>query len=162
MNRLCIIPCGSRKLWDKNTAAAGPYPAKHVYIGDLHRKCQTYAELFFDEWVILSAKHGLLLPEDEISENYNVAFGTKHPDILPITELRQQVKVKQLDRFEEVVVLGGKKFQLVVPHLFREESTITYPLVGSKGIGHMLQRLKHAIDSQVELSAGLSPRVPFA
>lgn len=153
MKRLCIIPCGSRKIWDTDPAAAGPYAARFVYTGALHRKCRAYAELFVPEWVILSAKHGFLLPDDEVQGNYNVAFGTNHPDIIPPAELRRQVGEKGLNRYDEIVVLGGKKFKGIVPQLFPDKP-IAYPLEGSKGIGHMLQRLDQAVQLKQELAGG--------
>ena len=32
MKTLCIVACGKRKIWDKNTNA-GPIKAEYVYIG---------------------------------------------------------------------------------------------------------------------------------
>ncbi len=146
MNRLCIIPCGVKKIWDTAAAPAGPCPAKQAYISPFHRKCQAYADRFFNHWAILSAKHGFLLPDDKLDENYDVAFGSGHPEIISMRELKRQVSEKRLDRFEEIVVLGGKKFTGIVPGVFSGESRIYFPLVGSKGIGDMLQKLNRALE----------------
>lgn len=146
MNRLCIIPCGAKKIWDTAAAPSGPCPAKRAYISPFHRKCQAYADRFFDHWAILSAKHGFLLPDDRLDENYNVAFGSGHPAIISLHELKRQVSEKRLDRFEEVVVLGGKKFTGIVPEVFPGETRIYFPLVGSRGIGDMLQKLNRALE----------------
>ncbi|WP_281885113.1 DUF6884 domain-containing protein [Paenibacillus sp. YYML68] len=151
MNSLCIIPCGSRKIWDADPSAQGAYPARYAYVATLHRKCQTYATQHDLSWVILSAKHGFLLPDDEVPGNYNVAFGTRHPEVISLDSLKAQAEAKELNRFRRVVVLGGRKFRDVVPHIFTEAERIEYPLSGCTGIGYMLQRLDQAIHNHTEL-----------
>lgn len=151
MNRLCIIPCGAKKIWDVPGVAPAGYAAQLAYLSPLHQKCQAYARLFFTDWVILSAKHGFLLPEDDVPGNYNVAFGSDHPEMMTAEALAAQLRRKALDRFDEVVVLGGRKFQRIVPAVFPSGARFVYPLVGSKGIGHMLQRLNEALRERTEL-----------
>ncbi|OUM87621.1 MAG: hypothetical protein BAA01_04950 [Bacillus thermozeamaize] len=56
MKRLCIVPCGSKKVWDK-APSIGATEARHAYIGTFHKACQQYALQFFSDWVILSAKY---------------------------------------------------------------------------------------------------------
>jgi hypothetical protein len=53
--RLCIVPCGSAKIWDKNPCA-GPQRAADVYTGVFATTCQRYARTYFEEWVILSGR----------------------------------------------------------------------------------------------------------
>jgi hypothetical protein len=55
-------------------------PAKDMYLGDLFKKARRWAELFCDEWGILSAKHGLLLP-DQVIEPYDQVLPTKNDDL---------------------------------------------------------------------------------
>ena len=75
MKTLCIVPCGSKKIWKKNPNA-GPMKAKDVYIGPFASKCQQYAKHFYPEsWCILSAKHGFLFHNeidnlDNLSSTY--------------------------------------------------------------------------------------------
>ena len=40
-------------------------PPKDLYTSDYFEKMRNYAEMHHDEWYILSAKHGLLDPEDD-------------------------------------------------------------------------------------------------
>lgn len=71
MKRLCIIPCGKKKIWDVQPDA-GPVRAEDAYLSPFHQACERYAKTFFDEWVILSAKHGFLRPDDRSGlPNYN-------------------------------------------------------------------------------------------
>ena len=45
MRRLCIIPCGKKKIWDKYPGY-GPMEAKDVYISPFGKACQSYATMF--------------------------------------------------------------------------------------------------------------------
>ncbi len=56
---MVLVACGKRKRSFRSKAG-------DLYIGSLFRKAKAWAEREGDEWGILSAEHGLLLPEDEI------------------------------------------------------------------------------------------------
>ncbi|HFJ9463471.1 hypothetical protein PDN28_13020 [Bacillus cereus] len=149
MKRLCIIPCGKKKIWDKHSDY-GPMEAKDVYISPFGKACQAYATMFFENWVILSAKHGFLRPSDIVLENYDLAFDSKSDEVISIEQLQKQMVDKSLLQFDEIVLLAGKKYKKVVTKLYPEEM-ITYPLEGCKGIGYMLQRLKEAVKEGEEI-----------
>ncbi|HFU4565963.1 hypothetical protein ACS94_04210 [Bacillus cereus] len=149
MKRICIIPCGKKKIWDKHSDY-GPMEAKDVYISPFGKACQAYATMFFENWVILSAKHGFLRPNDIVLENYDLAFDSKSDGVINIEQLQKQMVDKSLLQFDEIVLLAGKKHKKVVTKLYPEEM-ITYPLEGCKGIGYMLQRLKEAVKEREEI-----------
>ncbi|MFC9448179.1 DUF6884 domain-containing protein [Bacillus cereus] len=149
MKRLCIIPCGKKKIWDKHSDY-GPMEAKDVYISPFGKACQAYATMFFENWVILSAKHGFLRPNDIVLENYDLAFDSKSDEVISIEQLQKQMVDKSLLQFDEIVLLAGKKHKKVVTKLYPEE-IIAYPLEGCKGIGYMLQRLKEAVKEGEEI-----------
>ncbi|KAB7650148.1 hypothetical protein GBN78_25425 [Bacillus sp. B2-WWTP-C-10-Post-4] len=149
MKRLCIIPCGKKKIWDKHSDY-GPMEAKDVYISPFGKACQAYETMFFENWVILSAKHGFLRPSDIVLENYDLAFDSKSDEVISIEQLQKQMVDKSLLQFDEIVLLAGKKYKKVVTKLYPEEM-ITYPLEGCKGIGYMLQRLKEAVKEGEEI-----------
>jgi len=149
MKRLCIIPCGKKKIWDKHSDY-GPMEAKDVYISPFGKACQAYATMFFENWVILSAKHGFLRPSDIVLENYDLAFDSKSDEVISIEQLQKQMVDKSLLQFDEIVLLAGKKHKKVVTKLYPEEM-ITYPLERCKGIGYMLQRLKEAVKEREEI-----------
>lgn len=149
MKRLCIIPCGKKKIWDKHSNY-GPMEAKDVYISPFGKACQAYATMFFENWVILSAKHGFLRPNDIVLENYDLAFDSKSDEVISIEKLQKQMVDKSLLQFDEIVLLAGKKHKKVVTKLYPEEM-ITYPLEGCKGIGYMLQRLIEAVKEGEEI-----------
>ena len=65
-----------KKIWDKHSDYRS-MEAKDVYISPFGKACQAYATMFFENWVILSAKHGFLRPSDIVLENYDLAFDSK-------------------------------------------------------------------------------------
>ncbi|WCN39367.1 DUF6884 domain-containing protein [Aneurinibacillus uraniidurans] len=149
MKRLCIIPCGAKKIWDKHPEI-GAVEAKNAYISPFGKACQAYATRFFTDWVFLSAKYGFLGPTDRIPQNYDLAFDHKSPDIITLESLQQQVEKQALHHFDDIIVLGGKKHRRVVEQLFEKEK-LQYPLEGCQGIGYMLQRLQHAVQEGQEI-----------
>lgn len=147
MKSLCIIPCGRKKIWDHDPEN-GPTKAKEAYIGVFHRLCKSYAKTFFDDWAILSAKHGFLLPDDMVPENYDVSFSMNKEEIISIKSLKKQRTHKKLDVYDQLIVLGGKKYQPIIHEVFQHAALIEFPLSGSRGIGEMQQRLKRSIENE--------------
>lgn len=71
VRRIALVGCTKGKL----PARA---PARDLYVGDLFAKARAYAQTF-DAWYVLSARHGLVLP-DEVIEPYDVTLGDKRRD----------------------------------------------------------------------------------
>lgn len=86
MSTVGLVACGKRKL---ASAAA----ARDLYAGALFRKASAYAMATYDQWYILSAKHGLLIPEQWI-EPYDLSLRD-----LPRNQ-RQAWAVSVLDELE--------------------------------------------------------------
>jgi hypothetical protein len=61
-----LVACGKAKL---DRAA----PARELYVGSLFLQTSAWAEAVADEWAILSARHGLVLP-DEVLEPYDLTL----------------------------------------------------------------------------------------
>ncbi|MFC3800958.1 DUF6884 domain-containing protein [Cohnella sp. GCM10012308] len=141
---LCIIPCGSAKIWDQ-APQAGPQHARNVYTGVLSKACKRYAERFFDHWVILSAKHGFLFPDDIVEAPYDVSFVKPSAQMITIDALLKQAKDKSLSEFSEITVLGGQHYTSRIKRIFTEGQALHFPLSDCKGIGYMLQRLSNAL-----------------
>jgi 2-keto-3-deoxy-L-rhamnonate aldolase RhmA len=148
--RLCITPCGAAKIWDKHPELGG-VQAKDAYISPFGTACHTYADIFFEHWVILSAKHGFLFPTDIVPGNYDLAFNSGSPDVITVEALKQQAAEKGLDVFEEIVVVAGKKHIKVVQQVFGANRAYRFPLQGCRGIGYMLQKLNNAIQQNKEI-----------
>ncbi len=144
MKPFCIIPCGSKKVWEIDPTA-GPTPARRVYVGPFAVKCREYAERFYPaSWCILSAKYGFLLPGDIVDGPYNVTFNDRRTNPISAERLSVQAKKKGLHEYDEVIVLGGKNYVLLVRHALAG-ANVRAPLSGCTGIGYMQQALKAAI-----------------
>ena len=151
MKTLCIVPCGNRKIWNKNPNA-GPTKARHVYIGPFASKCMEYAEKFYpDTWRILSAKYGFLSPEDTVHGDYNITFNKQETNPITIEELAAQVREMRLSEYGRIVALGGKKYITKVSLVFKEREVLA-PLNHCKGIGYMMATLNDAIKRGIPLS----------
>ncbi|WP_342439136.1 DUF6884 domain-containing protein [Paenibacillus sp. FSL L8-0436] len=162
MNRdksLCIIPCGAAKIWDKQPNQ-GATEAQYVYTGVFAVTCQKYARTYFDNWVILSAKHGFLFPSDLIPEDYNVSFVKPSIDTILLDQLHEQAKSKGLLAYEEVTVLGGKHYAERVKAIFNQGQQLIFPLSDCKGIGYMLQKITHALEENRELTSIVASEIP--
>jgi hypothetical protein len=145
MNTLCIIPCGVKKIWNRNPGA-GPTKARHVYIGPFSKKCREYADKFYpSSYCILSAKHGFLFPDDIVLGPYNVSFKKKGTNPITIGELLTESKEKGLGEYENIVALGGKDYTCIVRAVFPDKE-IYAPLDNCGRIGNMMGKLKKAIE----------------
>ena len=144
MKKLAVVPCGKKKIWDI-VKDYPPAPAKEVYLSNFHRLCRQYGNEFTDQWVVLSGKHGFLFPNDIVAGQYDVTFGDKSKEVITIEQLKQQVKEKQLDYYDELVILTGKKYKPFIYGAFDETIKKSFPLAGYKGIGYMQQAMKQAI-----------------
>lgn len=107
--RLIIIGCGKSKIWDKHPEA-GPQKAENVYTGSYATVKREYAQSRGCDWMILSAKHGFIRPDFIIPGPYNVTFDdpATHPILVP--ELRKQVLGQQLDRYDQITIVAGRKY----------------------------------------------------
>lgn len=148
--RLCVVPCGSLKIWDKNPDA-GAVRARDVYIGNFARTCIEYAEKFYpSSYVILSAKYGFLFPDELIPGNYNVTFKDPKTNPISVEELRKQAEQKGLMKYDEIVVVAGGDYVKIVEKVFRGKRIVA-PLKGLGGMGQMISAMKKAIREGKEL-----------
>ena len=144
MNPLCIVPCGRRKIWDIDPVA-GPTCAKDVYVGPFASKCRAYAEHFHPSaWCIVSAKYGLLFPDDLVPGPYNTTFNDRSTEPIGLDDLSHQVRDRGIHNHCPVIVLGGREYVLLVEKALAG-TTVVAPLSGCRGIGYMMQRLDQAI-----------------
>lgn len=146
-----IIPSGKPKIWDQSPEAKSVI-ADQAYTGTFHKLCKQYVESFDEPYRILSPKFGFLKKEDIVPYPYDVRFtmkGTNH-DTIQLDDLKKQWK--NLNPKDEVVVLGGKKYKVLMQQLAsNNHKNFHYPLVGLGGIGFMQQALKEAIRKQTTL-----------
>jgi hypothetical protein len=150
MKTLCVVPCGARKIWDDDPQT-GPTMAAYVYIGSFSKKCQEYARRFYSgRWCILSAKYGFIGPAEIIPGPYNVSFNDQESKPITASALKKQAQERGLGVFDEVVVLGGKNYVVMIEEVFKGKR-VRAPLKGAKGIGYIMGRMKKALDRGEEI-----------
>ena len=89
---------------------------------------------------ILSAKYGFLSPDEIVPGPYNECFHNKISNPIQIEDLFLQVESKELDKYEKIIILGGKYYNDLINKIFSKKE-ICNPLKDCKGIGHMMKRL---------------------
>lgn len=141
---LVIVPCGQAKIWDRNKKA-GPTQAKNAYTGSPFKVNRAYAERFANKWIVLSAKYGFIEPDFRIPGPYNVTFKRQSSGPIAAGDLREQIRKQKLDRFCEVIVLGGKEYRQAVADAFKDTPIkLSFPFAGLQ-IGKMMQATKRAL-----------------
>lgn len=136
--RIVLISCVKSK-------TTGPNPAQDLYISDLFQKSSAYAKLIGDSWYILSAKYGLLSP-DQVIEPYEKTLNE-----MGVGERKSWAKsvmsdlAKIVTHSDEVVFLAGVKYRenLIQP-LTKMGSKISVPMEGLS-FGNQLKWLKNQL-----------------
>lgn len=131
-----IIACSQRK-------ANNPNPARDLYRGTLFRFGREFAETYGYDYRILSAKYGLLHPE-EIIEPYNQRISTA----ADVTRLQLAVLpelAELIPQYEKIIVIGGAMYRRVLAPLIDSSSKFEI-ITDPRGIGGMLQRLRARIE----------------
>jgi hypothetical protein len=157
-----IVGCGSAKRekeLEPGTLRVKRYPAKDLYTSTYFQKKREYAENIGDQWMILSAHHGLIPPEEEIKP-YDRSIDDLDDDQLDA--LAHQVGMTLIEwtnwdlsegrDVEKIVVLAGQRYL----DCLRERdafsagvhSRVSYPLQQNNlgGIGEQMAWLDDRID----------------
>ena len=136
---LYLVSCVSKK-------RAVPAPAQDLYVSPLFLKTRTYVESRGQPWYILSAKYGLVRPE-QLIEPYDLTLKQ-----MPVAERRRWAErvmsqlQPHLDGVAEVVFLAGQPYQeFLNPQIGRQGVAVYDPLQGLK-IGERLRWLGQHTD----------------
>lgn len=123
-----------------------------MYVSDWFIKARKVAEASVDRWFILSAKYGLVNPDQMIAP-YNQTLNK-----MPIVERRNwadKVFGQLTDAAPDLthlVVLAGKRYrEFLIPHLKGKGIRVTIPMEGL-GIGKQLSWLKKQLLKGEKLS----------
>ncbi|MBI0582616.1 MAG: hypothetical protein ISF22_00155 [Methanomassiliicoccus sp.] len=144
-NVLCLVTPSCRRAWDRGTFR--PVLAGNAYTGPFSRKCQTYAETFHHgSWCVLDPHHGFLFPDEIIRKGHDACLFRPWTEPITLDGLRTQVKKRKLDRYERLVVMGGRRFIFLVEEAFPGRK-VRAPLAGLGGIGEMMHEINMALAS---------------
>ena len=151
--RIALVSC-------VKTKRGAPHPAKDLYTSPLFLGLRRYAETHADRWFILSAKHGLLDP-DQVIEPYEATLNT-----MGVRERRQWAEnvksqlVEVLPPDAEVIVLAGERYRKdLLPFLRRRGHRVTVPLEGVR-FGKQLQYLGTIVSPEPTPADDANPRLP--
>ena len=97
------------------------------------------------DYVIISAKYGLIFP-NEIIEGYEKVLQTSE-DVERIRPIVEEKLKPILDKYEKILVIAGEKYRETLRNLW-DERFIT---VKSKGYGDLCSIIKQAIPREKSL-----------
>ena len=136
--RVVLVSCVKKK--GKTDA-----PAKNLYTSQLFRGMRRYAEQSAGAWYILSAKYGLLRPDEVVAPYEQTLNAMPKADRLAWAGRVQQALLMLLPAGAEVVILAGKRYrENIVPFLERHGFAVTVPMAGL-AFGSQLRWLKEHV-----------------
>jgi hypothetical protein len=129
INRIVIISCGK----SKNN---GPdCLAMDAYNGQSFRLKRRYAELSGFPWLILSAKYGLLKPDEKINPNYDKTIVSKRDSAQLALKIKQQIPdFLEYSVADEVIFLGPLAYVEALEKAFEGEKAVKINHI-TKGLG---------------------------
>ena len=131
---VCLVSCVGLK---RATSAA----AKDLYQSDWFIKARSYVEGFGSDWFILSAKHGLVQPDDLIApyeQTLNTMGVSARRDWARLVERQMDEHMPDAAR---IVVLAGQRYrEFLMDYLRRRAEAVQVPMEGLQ-IGRQLQWL---------------------
>lgn len=155
--RIALVGCGSAKveLEEGETIAA-----KDLYTSNYFQLKREYAEECCDEWYILSAKHGLLDPDEQI-ETYDASLSTRSDAYIGYAEAdnwavttSDAIKWDASNRDDDIeyVVLAGEDYaEHIEVTLESIEADASFPFRSDDigGFGDQMGWLRDTIDATV-------------
>ena len=138
--RLFLVSCVARK-------QAGPVAAKELYTSTWFKFARQVVEKSSPHWFILSAKHGLVLPDEKICY-YNKTLNTMRK--IERKEWAECVFAElkpELSNYDQIVFFAGQKYrEFLIKDLMDLSTNIRIPMEGL-GIGKQLQWLKERLET---------------
>ncbi len=131
---LYLVSCVGRKL-------SVPAPAKDLYTSQLFRKSRTFVESINQPWLILSAKYGLVSPE-QVIEPYDLTLKK-----MPKAERRRWAEAiasqlhPHLDGVNAVIFLAGRDYQQFLDSKIVEQGIAIFDPMEGMRIGERLRWL---------------------
>lgn len=99
-----------------------------------------------------SAKYGFIRPDFIINGSYNVTFKDRSSrEVITIKDLRKQIEQMGLDKYKEIIVLGGKDYADKVKSAFSNKDIRIREPVKGLPIGKRIKKVKEAVDKGKEL-----------
>jgi cytoplasmic iron level regulating protein YaaA (DUF328/UPF0246 family) len=117
-------------------------PAGRLYNSTWFQKARVYARERCDSWFILSAKHGVLSPTDEIAPYKETLNEFSAEERREWASRVSRELSEMLSPDDEVVILAGRRYrEYLIGPLKEHVASVSIPMEGL-GIGEQLQFLK--------------------
>jgi hypothetical protein len=122
-----------------------PAPAQELYHSALFSKSRAFVEQHCDEWFILSAKHGLVSPGEELAPYEETLNDKTRGECREWSQRVWSSLNRRLEPSDTVTILAGERYrQDLVPMIRRHGCSVETPMEGL-GIGKQLQWLNDHI-----------------
>jgi len=147
MPSICLVACVKSK-------APKPSKARELYTSSLFKKTSFVANAKYDKWFILSAKYGLLSPDDIIAPyEQTLNHMTKEERVQWAKRVYSKLR-NILNEDDEVIFFAGEKYRENLMPLLNKHKVII-PMEGMS-IGYQLKWLNHkmleiATQSDIEI-----------
>jgi hypothetical protein len=135
-NVLIITSCTKSKLGYDDSVSSF---AEDMYQGELFKKVRNYAEAMHFDYVIISAKYGVLHPLDT-TKGYEMQLKTRldGEKIRPDVERKLQAMISPYDK---IVVIAGENYRRVLKNILDER----FVFIKTRGIGDLVSIVGKAI-----------------
>lgn len=142
MRQIVLVGCSKLKLTERRLA-------REIYMpSTFFRLCRAYAEQEGDEWYILSAKYGLVFPEQIISPYDQTLTRMFHRARYEwAMSIFTQIKKRLLQPSDEkIIILAGARYRENLAGMLEKRGhPISLPLSEIGGIGKQIKYLKSLI-----------------
>jgi hypothetical protein len=137
--RICLVSCCKTKL-------SRQAKAEDLYQSPLFKKSRALAEAAFDRWFILSAKHGLVDPEQILRPYDKTLLRMSKPERLAWSELVTEQISEVTKPGDEVTFLAGEWYRMFTDAALKQAGRrVKAPLAGL-GLGKQLQWLNMQLE----------------
>lgn len=145
VHTVCLVACTSRK---------GAYPAKaeFIYKSPLFSAARSFAERRADQWFILSAKHGLLSPEDEIEPYNESLLDQSDAQRQEWAERVHRALVVRIPPGGRIIFLSGSAYRSYLDPMLTSEGRETAAPMSALGIGRQVAWLQKIAKESTRLA----------
>lgn len=141
---VCLVACTSRK-------GLYPAPAQFIYKSPLFAAARNYAESRCDRWFILSAKHGLLSPYEEIAPYDESLHEMDEFHRQKWAEAVYQRLMVEVGPSRDIIFLAGAVYRSRLDPLLRGTGSRTAAPMSSLGIGSQVAWLQKIAQNRLRL-----------
>lgn len=120
--------------------------AQDAYTGYPFKVNVAYACAFASSWFILSAKYGLLRPDDQISGPYDVSFNRRTSNPIGPDVIRDQIPAFRLDACPAIVALGGRAYREILQAALEPFDIAIYAPFAGLSLGKSVRAVRDAIE----------------